>query len=261
MPSSLEPVGCARVADSRRQSRIARSSAASRVVRGRAALSSTVDSADAPHSVEGPGVATPLGFAAPPHDHAAHEEAHDGAAMTERSQLYFSRLDGSLRPRGVARGVCYCCKTTIAAGPDGSLYAAWRHVYPGDMRDIAFALSRDAGRTFTGPVRVSEDKWALTGCPENGPALAVDVRNRVHLVWPTIVSGSTAGSDPTLGLFYSTTVDGRAFTARQRIATAGTPYHPQIAVSRSGALLLAWDELGAGTRRVAVARGGFRELV
>src|ERR1700710_3157521 len=94
-------------------------------------------------------------------------------------------------------GVCYCCKTSLVTGDDGSLYAAWRHVYPGNIRDIAFTVSRDSGRTFADPVRVSDDRWVLDGCPENGPAMAIDGRNRVHIVWPTLVSGSTAGGEPT----------------------------------------------------------------
>ena len=29
--------------------------------------------------------------------------------------------------------------------------------------------------TFTAPVRVSEDGWELSGCPEDGPAIGVDL--------------------------------------------------------------------------------------
>jgi hypothetical protein len=38
---------------------------------------------------------------------------------------------------------------------------AWRHVPR--ISGIAFAISRDAGKTFEPPVRVSEDKWQLKG--------------------------------------------------------------------------------------------------
>ena len=46
-----------------------------------------------------------------------------------------------MAPQGVTGGVCYCCKTAIAAGPADTLYLAWRHVYPGNMRDMAFTVS------------------------------------------------------------------------------------------------------------------------
>jgi ribosomal 50S subunit-recycling heat shock protein len=187
--------------------------------------------------------------------HTGHAEpSADGSARAQLSKLYFGRLDGSDTPRALTGGVCYCCKTAVAAGPDGSLFAAWRHVYPGNVRDIAFTVSRDGGRTFAAPLRVSDDRWVLDGCPENGPAMAVDGRNRVHMVWPTLVSGSTPGSEPTLALFYAASSDGRQFTARERITTEGLPRHPQIAIDSRGSVVAAWDEQVKGTRRVVVGR-------
>lgn len=151
--------------------------------------------------------------------------------------------------------MCYCCQTAVETGSDGSIHAAGRHVYPGNIRDIAFTLSADGGRTFTAPVRVSEDRWVLDGCSENGPAIAVDAERRIHLVWPTLVPGTTPASEPTLGLFYATSRDGRTFTARQRIPTEGVPRHPQIAPGSRGDVVVVWDEQIRGSRRVALARG------
>ena len=104
--------------------------------------------------------------------------------MAQRSKLYLAALDRSAPPHAVTGGVCYCCKTALAAGDDGSLHMAWRHVSPGSIRDIAFTSSRDGGRTFAAPIRVSEDKWELEGCPDDGPAMAVDHQNHVHIIWP-----------------------------------------------------------------------------
>ena len=188
-------------------------------------------------------------------DHTGHAEpAADGSARAQLSKLYFGRLDGADTPRALTGGVCYCCKTAVATGPDGSLFAAWRHVYPGNIRDIAFTVSRDGGRTFAAPLRVSDDRWVLDGCPENGPAMAVDGRNRLHMVWPTLVNGSTSGSEPTLALFYAVSSDGRQFTPRARIPTEGLPRHPQIAIAASGSVVAAWDEQWKGTRRVVMGR-------
>ena len=188
--------------------------------------------------------------------HVGHAAASsDGAARAELSKLYVGNVDGSEPPRVVTGGVCYCCKTALAAGPDGALFAAWRHVYPGNLRDIAFTLSRDGGLTFAPPIRVSEDKWVLDGCPENGPAMAIDSGNRIHLVWATRVASTACDGEATLGLFYATSKDGAGFSPRQRLTTAGTPYHPQIALGSGGALVIAWDELADGRRRAVVARG------
>ena len=188
-------------------------------------------------------------------DHSAHAAPSDGSARAQLSKLLFGFVGGSEPPRADRRRVLLL-QDGARGGADGSLYAAWRHVYPGNVRDIAFTLSRDEGRPFSAPTRVSDDKWVLDGCPENGPAMAIGPRERIHLVWPTLVNGSTPGSEPALALFYSTSDDGRNFAARQQLATQGTPGHPQIALSATdGSLLVVWDEVKDGTRRAVAARG------
>jgi hypothetical protein len=174
--------------------------------------------------------------------------------MAQRSKLYLASLDGSLPPRALTGGVCYCCKTSLASGPPGTIFAAWRHVYPGNLRDMAFMMSRDAGRTFAPTVRVSEDQWVLEGCPDDGPSMTVDAKGGVHVVWPTLVSGEKDG-EPTIGIFYSSTADGSRFSRREAIPTAGIPHHPRVVVGADGGLVAAWDESSDGTRRIAVARG------
>jgi hypothetical protein len=174
--------------------------------------------------------------------------------MAQKSKMYFASLDGTVAPHVVAAGVCYCCKTSLVIGSDGSLYAAWRHVYPGGFRDIAFSSSRDGGRTFAPALRVSVDKWELNGCPDDGPAIAVDANDRIHVMWPTLAAGSGEGEAPTIALFYALSIDGRQFTPRQRIPTDGIAHHPQIAIAQDGSSILAWDESVNGTRRIVTAR-------
>jgi len=174
----------------------------------------------------------------------------DGVAMAQKSKLYIASLDGAVAPHAITGGVCYCCKTAIAIGADGAVYTAWRHVYPGNIRDIAFAASRDGGRTFAPPVRVSEDKWVLEGCPDDGPAMALSGDGRIHIVWPTLVK---EGEEDTIALFYSVSRDGKSFAPRQRIPAEGMPHHPQIAIGRDGTPMLAWDESASGMRRAVAA--------
>ncbi len=132
-----------------------------------------------------------------------------------------------------------------------TIAAAWRHVYPGNLRDIAFAQWQAAAESFPPPVRVSEDGWAINGCPDDGPAMAVDAEGTVHLVWPTVVGEAS----PEGALFHASTRDGRTFTARTRIPTLGgpKPTHPQVVLEPGGRMLVAWDESVDG-RRVAAAR-------
>jgi hypothetical protein len=189
------------------------------------------------------------------HQHGATgENKKDGVARAQLSKLFFARLDGGDSSRALTGGVCYCCKTSIATDASGGIYAAWRHVYDGNIRDIAFSKSVDGGRTFTSPARVSDDKWVLDGCPENGPALAVDQGKRIHIAWPTLVPGESS-SEPTLGMFYATSQDGLHFTPRQRLPTEGFPRHVQIAVTAKDEIVAVWDEQAPGTRRIVTARG------
>lgn len=192
----------------------------------------------------------------PEHQHVASgQNKADGVARAQLSQLFFARVGETGSSHAIARGVCYCCKTAMATDAAGVIYTAWRHVYEGNVRDIAFSKSNDGGRTFTSPVRVSDDNWVLDGCPENGPALAVDKRARVHAVWPTLVPGPASASQPTLALFYAMSTDGRHFTPRQQIPTEGVPRHPQIALGPQDEVVVVWDEQATGTRRIALARG------
>ena len=186
----------------------------------------------------------------------ADAAAHSGTA--HKGQPPQDVYHGTIAPDGrviegvIATGVCFCCKTTVAVDTRGVVYAAWRHIFPGSMRDIAFAKSIDGGRHFDPPVRVSEDKWELNGCPEDGPSMAVDANGVIHIVWATLVQDG----DPHKALFYATSRDGKTFSARTPISVAATatPGHPQLALGADGGAAVVWDELVAGQRRVAFAR-------
>ena len=79
--------------------------------------------------------------------------------------------------------------------------------------------------------------------------MAVDAKNRVHIVWPTLITEDADASDePTIALFYAMSADGKRFTPRQRIPTEGMPHHPQIAI---GAGRVADDRVGRGREREA----------
>ena len=124
-----------------------------------------------------------------------------------------------VRVSRLTSGVCYCCTSAIVALPGGTLVSAWRHVYAGNMRDRAFTVSRDGGRSFAPPARVSEDGWSIHGCPDDGPALAAAPDQRVHIVWPTVIPGA----EPMGALFYSVLRDDGTCARRTRIPTLGSP--------------------------------------
>jgi hypothetical protein len=173
-----------------------------------------------------------------------HKGEHDGVAMAQKSSLYYSAGGAE---RELFKGVCFCCKTAMALGANGELYAAWRHVFAGNMRDMAFTVSRDGGKTFAPMTRINEDGWSIQGCPDDGPAMAVDAKGTVHVVWPTVQHERGV-------MQYSTTRDGSRFTPPVQIKTLGgtRPSHPQVAVATGGRVFHAWDEVREGVRRAAI---------
>jgi hypothetical protein len=173
-----------------------------------------------------------------------HQGEHDGVAMAQRSALYYASASGE---RELFKGVCYCCKTAMAVGPDGAIHAAWRHVFANNMRDIAYSVSRNGGASFAPLLRVHEDKWSINGCPDDGPAIAIDGQGTVHLVWPTVLNGEQGA------LMYATSRNGRPFATPVRVPTMGSPKpsHPQIAAAADGRIMIAWDEVIGGVRTAA----------
>jgi len=153
----------------------------------------------------------------------------------------------------VAEDVCFCCKTALVTrGSD--VYVAWRHLFPGGVRDIAVARSADGGRTFSSPARVSEDNWKIDACPDDGPAMAVDGDGAIRVVWPTLVQDAAGAR---MGIFQAVSRDGgRAFAPRERMdAGDAAPAHPRLTGAAQGAAVV-WDELAGSTRRVMVRAPG-----
>jgi hypothetical protein len=177
------------------------------------------------------------------------DEFAESMAMAARSGIYHRAADRpGAEERLLATSVCYCCKTALAAGPNETLYAAWRHVYPGSIRDIAFAASSDGGRTFRAPGRVSKDNWQLDGCPDDGPGIAVGSDGGIHVVWPTVIDGT----EPQGAIFYARSADGHSFGPRIRVPTLGSPRptHPVVALDGRGRAVIAWDEMQGSSRKV-----------
>jgi hypothetical protein len=188
--------------------------------------------------------------AAKPAAHAASPEGHGGHHGSTRQDLYhaFATPGGTWSETTIATDVCFCCKTAVTTGRDGTVYVAFRNVYPTNFRDMAVARSTDGGKTFSAPVRVSEDQWQIDACPEDGPSLAVTDDGVLHIAWPTMLQQS----EPTKAVFYASSSDGgRTFTPRVRVDQAAAKIHaghPQIATA-GGRVFVTWDETtGTGFR-------------
>lgn len=105
------------------------------------------------------------------------------------SQIRVARVeDGGRIIRETAvldQSSCPCCRTNLAVGPDGRVYAVWRHEYESGERDIVIAHSDDGGETFSPYRPVFRDYWNINACPHTGPAIVVDSSGKVHVAWYT----------------------------------------------------------------------------
>jgi BNR repeat-like domain len=145
---------------------------------------------------------------------------------------------------------CVCCRTALATAPDGTVYVAWRKIFPGEIRETVLARSEDGGKTFAEPVIVGNDQWVYPSCPHRPASIGVDVQGRVYVAW------YTEGADETPAVYFTTSDDrGRTFSAKQMMNfSKGTfPDHPQMAVDPAGRVVLLWEELSPVRQEIVMS--------
>jgi len=158
-------------------------------------------------------------------------------------------VDGGTRVesiRKVGDDTCVCCRVDAAVGPADSVALAWRRVFPGDIRDMVMAVSRDGGRTFGDPTLVSADRWKINACPHRGGAVGWDGRGRIYMSW------YTEGTDIRPDLRFAVSTDGRRFGPARRLHTSATsiPDNARMAVDPAGRAVVVWEESTAVRRRI-----------
>lgn len=144
---------------------------------------------------------------------------------------------------------CPCCRPMLAASPDGSLWAAWRKTYDGNVRDIVVAQSVDRGKTFGPPHLVREDHWVFSACPHRGPSLGFDRQGRLYVGW------YTEGTDEQARIYLATS-DDRAGTFTEPVSlhtsTNSLPDNLRLAVHPDGIVAAVWEEVTGVRKRVVL---------
>ena len=143
---------------------------------------------------------------------------------------------------------CPCCRTAMASAPNGTLYLAWRQVFPGNVRDVVVARSPDGGITWEEPVRAHADNWVFDGCPHAGPSIQVDDKGGVHIAWWTGKQGSA-------GVWYARSDNGAMTFSKPiplGVAEFSRPAHVQIALGGQDRIIAAWDDGTLATPRIVV---------
>ena len=141
---------------------------------------------------------------------------------------------------------CVCCRVALAAARPDLVTVLWRKVFPGDIRDMVIARSRDGGRIIDPTTRVHVDGWRITACPHRGGSVAIDTRGRVHAIW------YTEGTRNEPDVLYATASDGQRFGTPRRVHVSATsiPDHARLAVMGDGRAVIVWEDATAVRRRV-----------
>ncbi len=115
----------------------------------------------------------------------ARQAAKDKASAYDGAAIYYNIASDGGRivseDRKLADYSCECCRISLIAQPQEGVAALWRHVFPGSVRDHAFA--RVSRALVSTPVRASHDDWVIRACPHHGPALARAADGGYHAVW------------------------------------------------------------------------------
>jgi hypothetical protein len=179
----------------------------------------------------------------------------EGHHMESNRELFIaSSTDGGRTfsaNRKVAAEACPCCKTSLAVAPDGTLYAGWRHVLPGNYRHIAVVSSTDDGTSFSTPKIVSDDHWVLQGCPVSGPSLSVDAAGKLKVVWYAAGEGDAPGV-----YFAESTDEARNFSQRQLLSQEVVRGTPALAVNNENVVAVWQTSAPAEAKLTEIGREG-----
>ncbi|NEU07157.1 exo-alpha-sialidase [Flavihumibacter sp. R14] len=158
------------------------------------------------------------------------------------SALFFastSRGAGFDNEKCIDQNTCECCRTDLMVANDGKLHIAYRSImFPEKLlgkqvRDIAYISSEDNGRTFQKTKTISQDNWAIEGCPHTGPSLA-DNGGQVYALW------FTAGNSP--GVYFNS-CEGSTQNFTPRKLQSAAAQHPQLTSLKDGKLAMVWEEV------------------
>lgn len=206
-------------------------------------------------------------WSAPISLHGEGKGAHSflSAATTPEGEVTFAWLDSrsghmGLYARSTRDGAafspertldpttCQCCGTELLAGRGSDLWLVYRDLETGDVRDFRVLKSKASPPDFQAAGKLSDDRWAIQGCPETGARLAEGADGTLWAVWFT--GGGQAG------LYVSSSKDGGAtFASRTPLTTLEQlGRHPAIGVLPDGRVAVLYQTTAEDDSTPVVAR-------
>jgi len=171
--------------------------------------------------------------------HDSHHRGHIHHLGSGILSLYYSIHSASDHSQFdnhfLSAGICSCCRTATAFTAEGEPIILARMVHEDGIRDHSL-IRMNAEGSWLKPQRVTYDNWAIEACPEHGPAMAIDDKNRAHLTWFTL-------GDKRQGIFYAQTDDfGKTVSTPLVLGNNDyIPSHPDV-ISLGQRVILIWKE-------------------
>lgn len=150
----------------------------------------------------------------------------------------------------LADNSCECCRIALTLDEKGRAVAMWRHVFPPNERDHAFAVLQPDGKNIV-VQRVTMDHWKIDACPHHGPSLAITADGTRHAVWFNQVNGEGR-------VFYGRLTGAEPADVKPLPAGAS---HADLAV-RGNMVAIAWKRFDGTATRVEswVSKDGGRNF-
>ena len=137
---------------------------------------------------------------------------------------------------------CPCCNVQVVAD-DANVHVSWRAQFPNGedkpaIRDMVIASSTDNGKTFSDPVRISEDNFEFDGCVHVGAPMEIDSKGNLHTVWYT-------GKEGAPGMYYSTSTDnGKTFSEPIKVLVSDwiPPQRIFLTIDDNDTVWVTWED-------------------
>ena len=151
------------------------------------------------------------------------------------STLFFAKTEGHsgfLSDQPIDEGTCECCRTNLYVTRNGDIHVLYRSIWNDSIRDIAHVISKDLGKTFSAPARISPDNWVIYGCPHTGPSVA-ESEDGLNISWFTM------GGNPGI---YKTLFDPSSGTYDHKALLSSEGRHPQVIATGQQSVVHFWEE-------------------
>jgi hypothetical protein len=174
--------------------------------------------------------------------HDERDLSHSG----EGNSVFFARLDQTAANRKLTDSTCECCRIAGDFTQEHEPVLFLRQVYPNQIRDHGLVWPERNGSSQT--LRVTDDNWRITGCPEHGPSISIAANDVYHLAWFT-------QGENRQGLFYARFQNGRTNPPLFFGNPGKLPSHPSVA-ALDAKVALAWLEFSGNSNEIWIQASG-----